>query len=125
MPFAIRHLPNTREDLLEFPGPGTLVRYGDDANDCGALKLQFDTGHGTRMRLSQLRIDPVQLDAVFFTHMHNDHIEGFADLVAQRWMFNGEGPKLDAICSSDVTSSLGVTRSGSTISDGAISGIST
>src|SRR5215475_11721031 len=92
-------------------GPGTLVRYGDDANDCGALKLQFDTGHGTRMRLSQLRIDPVQLDAVFFTHMHNDHTEGFADLVVQRWMFNREGPKLDAICSADVPSSLGVTLS--------------
>ena len=23
-------------------GPGTLVRYGDDGNNCGAVKLQFD-----------------------------------------------------------------------------------
>jgi ribonuclease Z len=29
-------------------GAGTLVRYGDDANECGAVKLQFDTGRGTR-----------------------------------------------------------------------------
>src|SRR3954465_2316822 len=56
-------------------GPGTLVRYGDDANNCNGLKLQFDAGRGTTMRFSQLRIDPAELDAVFFTHMHNDHTE--------------------------------------------------
>lgn len=92
-------------------GPGTLIRYGDNTNDCSALKMQFDAGRGTTMRLSQLRIDPAELDAVFFTHMHNDHTEGFLDLIAQRWMFNGEGPKIDVICSSDVTSALGVTLS--------------
>ena len=27
-------------------GAGTLVRYGDDANACGAVKLQFDRGRG-------------------------------------------------------------------------------
>src|SRR4051812_6332307 len=62
-------------------GPGTLVRYGDDADNCGAVKLQLDTGRGTTMRLSQLGVGPAQLNAVFFTHMHNDHTEGFADLV--------------------------------------------
>src|SRR5882672_3631666 len=45
-------------------GPGTLVRYGDDNNDCGAVKLQFDAGRGTTMRLSQLRVFPAQLNAV-------------------------------------------------------------
>src|SRR5438552_1481157 len=62
-------------------GAGTLVRFGDDADECGAVKLQFDAGRGTTMRLSQLKVGPEQLDAVFFTHMHNDHTEGFADLV--------------------------------------------
>ena len=28
-------------------GPGTLIRYGDDANDCNAMRLQFDAGRGT------------------------------------------------------------------------------
>jgi ribonuclease Z len=92
-------------------GPGTLVRYGDDTNDCGAVKMQFDTGRGTTMRLSQLRVFPAQLNAVFFTHMHNDHTEGFADLVQLRWSFNGTGPKIDAVCSSDVVSTLGFTIS--------------
>src|SRR5437660_7119371 len=70
-------------------GAGTLVRYGDDANECEAVKLQFDTGRGTTMRLSQLGVGPEQINAVFFTHMHNDHTEGFADLVQLRWTFTG------------------------------------
>lgn len=92
-------------------GPGTLVRYGDDANNCSDLKLQFDVGRGTTMRLSQLHIDPANLDAVFFTHMHSDHTEGFADLIFLRWMFHGDGPKLDAVCAADAVSPSGVTLS--------------
>jgi ribonuclease Z len=92
-------------------GAGTLVRYGDDANECGAVKLQFDAGRGTTMRLAQLGIGPEQLNAVFFTHMHNDHSEGFADLVQLRWSFNGTGPKIDAVCSADAVSPTGVTIS--------------
>lgn len=62
-------------------GAGTLVRYGDDSASCGTTKLQFDAGRGTVLRLSQLNVDPDQLDAVFFTHMHSDHTEGFVDLL--------------------------------------------
>jgi ribonuclease Z len=89
-------------------GAGTLVRYGDDTNECGTVKLQFDAGRGTTMRLSRLGIGPEQLNAVFFTHMHNDHTEGFADLVQLRWSFNGTGPKIDIICTADAVSPLGV-----------------
>jgi ribonuclease Z len=92
-------------------GAGTFVRYGDDGNDCGAVKVQFDAGRGTTMRLSQLGVGPEQLDAVFFTHMHNDHTEGFADLVQLRWSFNGRGPKIDAVCSSDIVAPQGFTVS--------------
>ena len=92
-------------------GAGTLVRYGDDSNDCGTVKLQFDAGRGTTMRLSQLRVGPEQLNAVFFTHMHNDHTEGFADLVQLRWSFHGRGPKIDTVCSSDAVTSRGFTVS--------------
>jgi len=89
-------------------GAGTLVRYGADADACGTVKLQFDAGRGTTMRLSQLGIGPEQLNAVFFTHMHNDHTEGFADLVQLRWSFNGTGPKIDVVCSADAVSPSGV-----------------
>ena len=63
------------------------------------------------MRLSQLGVGTEQLNAVFFTHMHNDHTEGFADLVQSRWAFHGTGPKIDAVCSSDVVSPQGFTVS--------------
>src|SRR5712692_11694296 len=66
-------------------GAGTLVSYGDDSNNCGAMKLQFDAGRGTNMRLSQINVSPVQLNAIFFTHMHGDHTEGFADIMMLRW----------------------------------------
>jgi ribonuclease Z len=90
-------------------GAGTLVRYGDDSNDCGAMKLQFDTGRGTNMRLSQIDVTPVQLNAIFLTHMHGDHTEGFADVMTLRWYL--KGPKIDIVCSSDATSRLGHTNS--------------
>jgi len=90
-------------------GAGTLVRYGDDSNDCGTMKLQLDAGRGTNMRLSQLGVSPIQLNAIFFTHMHSDHTEGFADVMLLRWYLKGK--KLDVICSSDAQSALGLTNS--------------
>src|SRR5215216_8046057 len=92
-------------------GAGTLVRYGDDSNDCGAVKMQFDAGRGTNMRLSQVGVPPGQLNAIFFTHMHSDHTDGFADIVQLRWHFNATGPKIDVVCSSDAVSPLGFTIS--------------
>jgi hypothetical protein len=82
-------------------GPGTLVRYGDDSNNCSSVKMQFDAGRGTTMRLSQLNITSAQVNAVFFTHMHSDHADGFADLIQLRWHFNSKDPKVDVVCSSD------------------------
>lgn len=92
-------------------GAGTLVRYGDDANNCSALKLQFDAGRGTLLRLSQVGVLPGQLNAVFFTHMHSDHTEGFAEIMQLRWNFSYKEPKLDIICSSDAVTPLGYTLS--------------
>jgi ribonuclease Z len=92
-------------------GPGTLVQYGDISNNCNAVKLQFDAGRGTNMRLSQIGVPVEQLNAIFFTHMHTDHTEGFADILQLRWHFNSAGPKIDVVCSSDTESPLGFTMS--------------
>ena len=93
-------------------GPGTLVRYGDDANDCRSVLMQFDAGRGTLMRLSQVGVQAAQLNAVFFTHMHSDHMEGFSDIVQMRWIFGGlKPPKLDVVCSSDAKTQFGFTLS--------------
>lgn len=93
-------------------GAGTLIRYGDDANNCNAMRLQFDAGRGTALQLSKLKVDVGQLDAIFFTHMHSDHTEGFADVLQARWNWNPTGPKLDVVCSTDAVSRpLGFTMS--------------
>lgn len=92
-------------------GPGTLVRYGDDSNDCSAVRLQFDAGRATSMRLSQAGTTPGQLNAIFFTHMHSDHVDGYADIMQLRWHYNATGPKLDVVCSADVVSPAGHTVS--------------
>jgi ribonuclease Z len=92
-------------------GPGTLVRYGDDSNNCGAMNLQFDAGRGTTMRLSQLGVTVGQLEAIFFTHMHSDHTDGFADIMQLRWHFESARPKIDVVCSSDTVSTSGLTIS--------------
>ena len=88
-------------------GAGTLISFGDDSNDCGTVKLLVDAGRGTNMRLSQLNVTPVQLNALFFTHMHSDRPEGFTDIMQHRWTWNSRGPKLDIVCSADVTSQFG------------------
>jgi ribonuclease Z len=85
-------------------GAGTLVQYGDDSNNCGTLKLLFDAGRGTNMRLSQINVSPPQLNAVFFTHT-----EGFPDVLTLRWYLKGS--KLDIVCSADAVSVLGFTNS--------------
>jgi ribonuclease Z len=90
-------------------GPGTLIRYGEDSNDCNAMRLQFDAGRGTSLRLSQVGVQPEQLDAIFFTHMHSDHAEGFIDIVQLRW--HNVGPRLDVVFSADAVSPLGHTLS--------------
>lgn len=92
-------------------GAGTLVRYGDDANSCGAIKIQFDAGRGTSMRLSQIGVFAGQLNAIFLTHIHSDHVDGLADLLQLRWMYSSKVRKLDIVCSSDVRSKFGFTIS--------------
>jgi ribonuclease Z len=92
-------------------GPGTLISYGDDGDNCSAVRLQFDAGRGTLLRLSQLKVLSSQLNAIFFTHMHNDHSEGFIDLLQHRWSLYPKRSQIDIVCSNDAVSPLGHTIS--------------
>jgi ribonuclease Z len=92
----------------DLAGPGTVVRYGDDSNDCSAVVMQFDAGRGTLMRLAQLGISAAQINALFFTHIHSDHVEGFSDIAQMRWLFSPpKTPKLDVVCSNSVKAFAG------------------
>ena len=63
-------------------GPGVLVRHG-------GIRLQFDAGRATVMRLAALDVRPPDLDALFITHHHSDHLTGLADVVLTRWILDG------------------------------------
>ncbi|MGV3634843.1 MAG: hypothetical protein ACO1NY_10885, partial [Pseudorhodoplanes sp.] len=88
-------------------GVGTLVRYGDDADNCSAVTLQIDAGRATSVRLSQIPVSVGDIDAIFFTHMHSDHTDGFADMMQLRWHYESMRPKLDVVCAADATSPFG------------------
>lgn len=57
----------------------TLVEAGD-------TKLLFDAGRGVSIRIWQLGIPLSEIDGVFITHFHHDHLTGLADLWLTGWL---------------------------------------
>lgn len=92
-------------------GAGTLVAFGSEDTNCRDVLLQFDTGRGTTQSLSKIGVPVGKLAAVFYTHIHSDHVEGLPDLGQLRWHFNSAGPKLDIVCHEDAKSPAGHTLS--------------
>jgi len=60
-------------------GPATLVEAGDQ-------KLLFDVGRGATQRLVQMGIPLRNVDAVFLTHFHHDHLVGLPDMWMTGWI---------------------------------------
>ena len=60
-------------------GPSTLVEAGDQ-------KLLFDAGRGALQRLTQIKVRWQDVNGVFLTHLHSDHIVGFPDLWLTGWL---------------------------------------
>ena len=54
-------------------GPSVLVEAGGE-------KLLFDVGRGASQRLWSRGVALSQISAVFFTHLHSDHLVGFPDV---------------------------------------------
>ena len=59
-------------------GPSTLVEAGEQ-------KLLFDAGRGALQRLTQLKVRWQDVQGVFLTHLHSDHVVGFPDLWLTGW----------------------------------------
>jgi ribonuclease Z len=74
-------------------GPGTLVEIAN------GIKLQFDVGRATSLRLTEAGIALPDIDAVFITHHHSDHMVGLADLAMSWWLeqWGDTGPALPVI----------------------------
>lgn len=60
-------------------GPATLVR-------AGGRTVLFDAGRGAMQRLHQLGVSSGELDAIFLTHLHSDHVVGLVDLWLTGWV---------------------------------------
>ena len=73
-------------------GPSVLVESNNH-------KFLFDSGSGVTQRLSQIGIKPAELDSVFITHMHSDHIVDLYQVYISGWhtgrdsSFTVYGPK--------------------------------
>ncbi len=60
-------------------GPSTLV-------EAGQQKFLFDAGRGAMQRLVQLGVRWQDVQGVFLTHLHSDHVVGFPDLWLTGWL---------------------------------------
>lgn len=61
-------------------GSATLV-------NAGGKYFLFDAGRGVTIRLHQAGITPNQIEQVFLTHLHSDHISGLDDLWITGWIW--------------------------------------
>lgn len=59
-------------------GPSILVEAGPE-------KLLFDCGREATLRLTQAHVAIPDVTAVFFTHLHSDHVVGFPDFLLTGW----------------------------------------
>ena len=59
-------------------GSAILVQVADK-------RLLFDSGRGVVIRLTQAEVNPKDIDALFLTHLHSDHVVGIPDLWLSGW----------------------------------------
>lgn len=71
-------------------GPSTLVQAGTQT-------LLFDVGRGAHQRLVQAGVTASQVDAIFLTHLHSDHIVGIPDLWLTGWLASARARPWDVI----------------------------
>ena len=68
-------------------GPSTLV-------EAGGRKFLFDAGRGALQRLTQVKVRWQDVEGVFLTHLHSDHVVGFPDLWLTGWLVGGRNRPL-------------------------------
>src|SRR3954466_14609410 len=68
-------------------GPSILVEAGGQA-------FLFDAGRGALQRLNQVKVRWRDVQGVFLTHLHSDHVVGFPDLWLTGWLTPGRDAPL-------------------------------
>jgi ribonuclease Z len=73
-----------------FCGTGSPLPDRSRAGPClaiiaGAYTFVFDAGDGASETLSLMGIDQSEIDALFLTHIHSDHIDGLDTVALQHW----------------------------------------
>jgi ribonuclease Z len=71
----------------------SIVRFGPSILvEAGSQRLLFDAGRGATQRLQQIKVPLPTLTAVFFTHLHSDHVVGFPDVWLTGWLMGRKTP---------------------------------
>jgi ribonuclease Z len=55
-------------------------------------RLLFDCGRGVVIRLTQVGTSPKDMDGLFLTHLHSDHVVGIPDLWLSGWFLGRSTP---------------------------------
>jgi ribonuclease Z len=85
----LRELPDGLHVAL--CGAGSPLPDPDRSGPCAAViagsrLYVVDAGAGSSRVLSRMRIPQGQIEGVFLTHFHSDHIDGLGELLLQRWV---------------------------------------
>ena len=68
------------------PFPDELRSGPCTALVAGRRLFVFDSGSGAARNLTRMRLNAGQIEALFLTHYHSDHIDGLGELMLQRWV---------------------------------------
>ena len=68
-------------------GPCTVVFAGQ-------RMFVFDAGTGGSRNISRMKLNNGNIEALFLTHYHSDHIDGLGELMLQRWVSVGNSSPL-------------------------------
>lgn len=72
-------------------GAGSPIAAADRSGPCvmvvaGKRFFIIDAGNGSTRNINLMGFLPGQIEAVFLTHFHSDHIDGLGELMLQRWV---------------------------------------